>query len=70
MRQIPLALALAGTLVAAMRARHHDPVAVTATLSEWTIRLSSATVPAGPVTFSVANSGSIPHAFEVEGNGI
>jgi len=70
MRQIPLALVLAGSLVAAMRARHDDPVTVTATLSEWTIRLSSATVPAGPVTFSITNSGSIPHGFEVEGNGI
>ncbi len=70
MRQKPLAALIASTLVAAMPARHSDPVAVSATLSEWTIRLSSATVPAGPVTFSVTNSGSIPHAFEVEGHGI
>ena len=58
-----------GALHAASPARRHDPVAVGATLSEWTIRLTNATVPAGPVSFTVTNGGSIPHAFEVEGNG-
>src|SRR2546422_7960197 len=28
------------------------------------------TVPAGTVTFSITNAGSIPHGFEVEGHGI
>lgn len=51
-------------------ARRPDPAAVGATLSEWTIRLSMASVPAGPVIFTATNSGSIPHAFEVEGHGI
>lgn len=69
MRQQPLAVLLAGALLAAPPARHGDPAAVSATLSEWTIRLSDATVPAGPVTFTVTNSGSIPHALEVEGHG-
>jgi hypothetical protein len=32
--------------------------------------LSDATVPTGPVAFTVTNGGSIPHAFEVEGHGI
>src|SRR3954452_1183448 len=44
--------------------------ALTATLSEWKIDLSSATVAAGQVTFTATNAGSIPHALEVEGNGL
>jgi hypothetical protein len=47
-----------------------DPVTVTARLSEWKVELSAATVAAGPVTFAVSNTGSIPHAFEIEGQGI
>ena len=47
-----------------------DPVAVSATLSEWKVELSERTVAAGPVTFTIANVGSIPHGFEVEGEGI
>jgi plastocyanin len=62
-------LALAGTLVAAIPAPRSNPAPVSARLSEWTIQLSETTVPAGPVTFTVTNSGSIPHAFEVEGQG-
>ena len=45
-----------------------DPVRVT--LSEWTVRLSVQAVATGPVQFAVTNTGSIPHAFEVEGQGI
>jgi plastocyanin len=63
------ALVLAGTLVAAIPASRRNPAPVSARLSEWTIQLSETTVPAGPVTFTVTNSGSIPHAFEVEGQG-
>jgi plastocyanin len=76
MRQTPIAviralagLVLAGTLVAAISAPRGNPAPVSARLSEWTIQLSQTTVPAGPVTFTVANGGSIPHAFEVEGRG-
>src|SRR5436190_2703034 len=47
-----------------------DPVAVSAKLSEWKVELSERTITAGTVTFTVANVGSIPHAFEVEGQGI
>ena len=43
---------------------------LTATLSEWKIELSSASVAAGKVTFTATNAGSIPHAFEVEGEGL
>lgn len=39
-------------------------------LSEWNVALSATSVPPGRVTFAVANTGSVPHAFEVEGRGI
>jgi plastocyanin len=74
MRTTPLAVLFGGTVAAAAAAfpahRHNPaPAAVGVTLSEWTIRLSEATVPAGQVAFKVTNSGSIPHAMEVEGHG-
>jgi uncharacterized cupredoxin-like copper-binding protein len=48
----------------------HEAVMVTASLSEWKVELSETTVVAGVVVFTVTNAGSIPHAFEVEGQGI
>jgi plastocyanin len=65
-----LTVVLAGGLTAALPARPRNISSVDATLSEWTIRLSQATVPAGQVKFAVSNTGSVPHAFEVEGQGI
>jgi plastocyanin len=62
-------LLLVGAIGAGMPARRGNPVSVSAKLSEWAIELSEATVPAGTVTFTATNGGSIPHAFEVEGNG-
>ncbi|MGN6391954.1 MAG: cupredoxin domain-containing protein [Gemmatimonadales bacterium] len=65
--------ALGGLFAAALAAapaRGPEPSAVGATLSEWTIQLSVGTVPAGPVTFTATNSGTIPHALEVEGHGL
>jgi plastocyanin len=69
--------ASAGVLLAALglaASRAHrapgDPAAVSAKLSEWKVELSEHTVAAGTVTFTIANAGSIPHAFEVEGQGI
>jgi plastocyanin len=62
-------LLVVGALGTGMPARRGDPVPVGAKLSEWTIQLSEATVPAGQVTFTATNGGSIPHALEVEGNG-
>ena len=47
-----------------------DPAAVSGKLSEWKVELSQGTITAGAVTFTVTNAGSIPHAFEVEGQGI
>jgi len=49
---------------------YQAPPAVVARLSEWKVELAPATVPAGTVTFSVTNGGSVPHAFEVEGHGL
>jgi len=62
-------LLLVGALVAATPARRGNPAPVSVKLSEWTVQLSEATVPAGQVTFTVTNGGSIPHALEVEGHG-
>jgi plastocyanin len=62
-------LLLGGALVAALPARRGASVPVDVKLSEWTIQLSQATVPQGPVTFTIKNGGTIPHAFEVEGGG-
>src|SRR5213078_1612054 len=43
---------------------------VSARLTEWKVELSAGTIAAGAVTFTVTNFGSIPHALEVEGQGI
>jgi len=45
-------------------------VAITAALSEWKIKLSQPRIASGSVKFTATNSGSIPHALEVEGQGI
>jgi plastocyanin len=70
-RNVALAL-LAGVALATAAAHRAPgtPGAVTAKLSEWKVELSEATIAAGPVSFAVTNAGSIPHAFEVEGQGI
>ena len=47
-----------------------DPAAVTVKMTEWKVMLSQGIISTGPVTFTVTNAGSIPHAFEVEGQGI
>lgn len=77
-----LVLALAALLAApAARAHHLESVAadaaaakgaseVAVTLSEWRVALSTDHVKAGSVTFRIANQGSVPHQFEVEGNGL
>lgn len=38
---------------------------VAVTLQQWSITLTSATVPAGAIMFSVTNAGTIPHEFVV-----
>src|SRR5690242_18478566 len=47
-----------------------EPARVEVRLSEWKVELSQAAVSAGTVRFVVTNIGSIPHGFEVEGQGI
>ena len=54
----------------ALRPTQSDPAAVNAKLSEWKVELSQPSITAGVVNFTVTNAGSIPHAFEVEGQGI
>ena len=61
------ALALAGTPAHRIPG---DPATVNVKLSEWKVELSQTSITAGPVTFTVTNTGNIPHAFEVEGQGI
>jgi hypothetical protein len=39
-------------------------------LSEWKVELTPSKVPPGPVVLEVSNTGSIPHAFEVEGRSV
>jgi plastocyanin len=65
-----LLVVVALVATAARYAPFPDSAPVSAKLSEWKVELSEATIAAGPVTFTVSNAGSIPHAFEVEGQGI
>src|SRR5437870_12478612 len=69
-RNVAQALLTAAAVAAAPATRSsEDPSTVTAKLSEWKVELSAATVTAGAVTFTVTNTGTIPHALEVEGRG-
>ncbi len=47
-----------------------SPTAVTVSLTEWKVAVSTSRVSAGPAVFAVTNRGTIPHAFEVEGRGL
>ena len=47
-----------------------QPGAVAVRLSDWELVLSEDTIPAGQTTFEIANVGSLPHAFEIEGQGM
>src|SRR5881628_2857719 len=70
-RNVAQALLTAAAVAAAPATRSsEDPSTVTAKLSEWKVELSAATVTAGAVTFTVTNTGTIPHALEVEGRGV
>ncbi len=66
-RLLSTMLALAGTPAHRIP---RDRAAVDVKLSEWKVELSSRSITAGPVTFTVTNTGTIPHAFELEGQGI
>jgi len=49
---------------------HLQASTVTVKLSEWKVELSRPAIGPGPVTFIAKNTGTIPHAFEVEGKGL
>ena len=74
LRALPSAASLvAGAILFAPHLRLPSPGGATqlhATLSEWKVELSRQTLPTGPVTVAVENTGSIPHQLEIEGNGI
>ena len=65
---LPTVLFLASLIliVPAMQAADNT---VNVTLSEYKIDMPSS-LPAGPTTFNVTNSGSKKHTFKIEGNGI
>jgi len=52
------------------RAAAAPATTVKVSLSEWKVQLTPGRVPPGAVTFAISNTGSIPHAFEVEGRGL
>ncbi|HEX4601524.1 MAG TPA: cupredoxin domain-containing protein [Gemmatimonadales bacterium] len=60
----------AALAAAAGRPTIDAPAQVIVRLSEWKVELSQPTVTAGAIRFAVTNAGSIPHAFEVEGQGL
>ncbi|MBC7894075.1 MAG: cupredoxin domain-containing protein [Cytophagaceae bacterium] len=60
-------LLLAALATASSAASAQD---VSVTLSEWKMRLSRDTVPAGPVTFQIRNTGAMSHAVHVTGEGV
>jgi hypothetical protein len=61
-------IALPPVVVQPARELRDDTVRVT--LSEWKIELSREQVPSGTVVFRVRNKGTMPHAFEIEGEGV
>ncbi len=64
-------VALLGALVGVAPRSYPDaPSQVNVRLSEWKVELSQQTIATGAVRFAVTNAGSIPHGFEVEGQGI
>jgi plastocyanin len=44
--------------------------AIPVELAEWKVSIAAEALPAGATTFEVHNTGTMPHAFEIEGNGI
>ena len=50
--------------------RHATASPLVVLLSEWKVEPSQRTVPTGEVEITVKNGGTIPHALEIEGQGI
>jgi plastocyanin len=63
-------LVCAAGLGAARHRSAHAPTQLSVRLSEWKVELSQPTIPAGTTRFAITNAGSIPHGFEVEGQGL
>src|SRR5215471_14045071 len=71
LRSLGLSLALLGMAqMSASAASAPQPTTVQVRLSEWAVTLDPKVVSPGAVVFRVVNDGSIPHAFEVEGQGL
>jgi uncharacterized cupredoxin-like copper-binding protein len=70
-RVVLFGLAVCATLVLALPAMaHQSGTTVTVTAgkpSEFHFTLSTSSAKAGPVTFKVTNSGTIPHDFSIDG---
>ena len=66
---IGLALALLLALSIGVSAAAPADNAVNVTLSEYKIDMPGS-LPAGPTTFNITNTGSKTHTFKIEGNGI
>jgi uncharacterized cupredoxin-like copper-binding protein len=69
-RILLLAVASLGLVLAAVAQAHPSRVAATVSVtagkpSEFGFKLSTKTVPHGSVTFTVTNSGAIPHTFKL-----
>jgi plastocyanin len=58
------------TIAAATFASAAGAQDVTVNMSEWKLRLSTDSVPAGTVTFNLRNQGVIAHALQVTGPGV
>jgi plastocyanin len=63
-------LVCAGGLGAAWHRGARAPTQLSVRQSEWKVELSQPTIPAGTTRFAITNAGSIPHGFEVEGQGL
>jgi plastocyanin len=69
MRVFGLAMAFLATFSLGLLAAPPADNPVNVTLSEYKIDMPSS-LPAGPTTFHITNSGSKKHTFRIEGNGI
>ena len=58
-------IATACSAASSSEASSASSTTITATLNEFSIELSATTAPAGPVTFTVTNSGTMIHEFVV-----
>lgn len=60
-----IAVVAVAAVVASACAPSPSPMTVQATLREWTIKLNASSVPAGKITFQVANQGAVEHELVI-----